>query len=71
MEVVELEVAGGAVAVQRDALRGVAPRRRQRRRVELQRLPVAAAPVELVRPLDRLRARHRRPRKLARAAIWV
>ena len=58
MEVVELEVAGGAVAVQGDALRG-APRRRQRRRVELERLPVAAAPVELVRPFHRLRPRHR------------
>lgn len=58
VEVVELEIAGGAVAVERDALRG-APRRRKRSGVELQRLPVAAAPVELVRPLDRRRARHR------------
>lgn len=58
VEVVELEVAGGAVAVQGDALRG-APRRCQRRRVELERLPVAAAPVELVRLLHSLRPRHR------------
>jgi hypothetical protein len=59
-EVVKLEVARSAVAVERDALRRP-PRRRQRRRVELQRLPVPAAPVELVRPLHRLgRARHRR-----------
>lgn len=57
VEVVELEVACGAVAVERDALRR-ATRRRQRRGVELQRLPVAAAPVELVRPLHRRRARH-------------
>jgi hypothetical protein len=57
---VKLEVARGAVAVERDALRRP-PRRRQRRRVELQRLPVPAGPVELVRPLHRLgRARHRR-----------
>ena len=65
MEVVELEVAGSAVAVERDALRG-APRRRQRGGVELQRLTVAAAPVEPVRPLHRLRARgspRHRPRE--------
>lgn len=65
MEIVELEVAGGTVAVERDALRG-APRRRQRGGVELQRLPVAAAPVEPVRLLHRLRARcspRHRPRE--------
>lgn len=68
LEVVELEVARGAVAVQRDALRW-APRRRQRRRVQLERFPVAAAPVELVRPLHRRRPRHRRRGNLA--PIWA
>ena len=75
MEVVELEVACGTVAVERDAL-GRGPRRRQRRGVELQRLPVAAAPVEVVRPLHlrRARARHRPPRAENPAAIragWI
>lgn len=60
VEVVELEVARGAVAVQRDALRG-SPRRRQRRRVQLERVPVSPSPVELVRLLHR-RPRHRRRR---------
>lgn len=41
--------------MERDALRG-ATRRSQRGGVELQRLPVAAAAVEPVRPLHRLRA---------------
>ena len=70
MEVVELEVACGTVAVERDAL-GRGPRRRQRRGVELQRLPVSAAPVELVRPLHlrRARASHRPPRAEIPAAI--
>ena len=65
VEVVELEVACGTVAVERDAL-GRGPRRRQRRGVELQRLPVSAAPVELVRPLH---LRHRPPRAEIPAAI--
>ena len=66
----DLEVARGTVAVQRDALRWT-PRHRQRRRVQLERLPVATAPVELVRPLHRRRPRPRHRRRGNLAPIWA